>query len=209
MVNRYKYSRTFHLPWSLGRSSDDKTLSSVDHFMGKPVVVTEKMDGENTTMYPDYIHARSIDGRHHPSRDWVKQLQGEVGYLIPDGWRICGENLYARHSIPYENLPSYFMAFSVWDQYNICLDWNYTKYVCHSLNLHMTPVLYEGVFDEALLRKMASEMDLTKCEGYIVRLADQFHYDDFATSVAKFVREDHVQSEDHWMHQEIIPNRLK
>ncbi|MEL7307213.1 MAG: RNA ligase family protein, partial [Pseudomonadota bacterium] len=40
---------------------------------------------------------------------------------------MCGENLYARHSISYNNLPSYFMAFSVWNELNQCLSWQDTK----------------------------------------------------------------------------------
>lgn len=43
-----KYPRTFHLPWSLGATSDDKVLKNVDHFEGTCVVITEKMDGENS-----------------------------------------------------------------------------------------------------------------------------------------------------------------
>ncbi len=118
---RIKYPRTPHLPWSLGATNDDVKQRDLSHFVGKQVVVTEKMDGENTTLYNDYIHARSIDSRFHPSRAWVKALQVQVGYKIPIRWRICGENLYARHSISYNNLPSYFMAFSVWNELNQCL----------------------------------------------------------------------------------------
>ena len=89
--------------------------------MGREVVVTEKLDGENTTMYTDYIHARSLDSHHHPSRDWVKQLHGEIGYKIPVGWRVCGENMYARHSIVYYDLTTYFYGFSIWDETNTAL----------------------------------------------------------------------------------------
>ena len=44
MSNFIKYPRTPHLPWSLGRTSDDKVLSSVSHFLGENVVVTEKTE---------------------------------------------------------------------------------------------------------------------------------------------------------------------
>ncbi|MEO6049406.1 MAG: RNA ligase family protein [Candidatus Kapaibacterium sp.] len=62
-------------------------------------MVSVKLDSENTTMYSDYIHARSIDSDHHPSRDWVKKLHATMGYMIPEGWRVCGENLYAVHTL--------------------------------------------------------------------------------------------------------------
>lgn len=87
---RCKYPRTPHLPWSPGVSDDDILLNTASFFENKQVVVTEKMDGENTTVYRDFIHARSIDSRFHPSRTWVKAMQAQIGYQIPDGWRICG-----------------------------------------------------------------------------------------------------------------------
>ena len=41
-----KYPRTWHLPWSEGKTKDDRTLSDCKQFEGREVVVTEKMDGE-------------------------------------------------------------------------------------------------------------------------------------------------------------------
>ena len=90
-----KYPRTYHLPWSPGATDDDRVLTDEEleaNFVGRMVVVTEKMDGENTTMYNDYIHARSLDSASHPSREWVKNLHAQIQWQIPDGWRICGES---------------------------------------------------------------------------------------------------------------------
>lgn len=106
-----KYPRSYHLPWSEGKTKDDRTIPDCSQFEGKEVVVTVKLDGENTSIYPDYIHARSIDGRNHWSRSWVKNLQGRIGYQLDQGWRICGENLYAKHSIKYDDLEDYFYVF--------------------------------------------------------------------------------------------------
>ena len=66
---RVKYPRTAHLPWSPGATADDIYQGKLSSFEGKYVVVTEKMDGENTTLYRDYMHARSVDSRFHPSRN--------------------------------------------------------------------------------------------------------------------------------------------
>lgn len=54
-MNYKKYPRTYHLPWSLGKTDDDKTLKTTEIFKNKKVVVTLKMDGENTTLYKDYM----------------------------------------------------------------------------------------------------------------------------------------------------------
>lgn len=205
-VKKYKYPRTPHLPWSPGWTSDDVRKLSVDPFIGKQVVITEKMDGENTTMYTNHIHARSIDSRHHPSRDWVKKMHAELRCKIPEGWRLCGENLYAKHSIHYRLLPSYFLLFSIWDERNNCLSWDQTLEWAERLDLKTPAVLYRGQWDQSWFDEIVIDTD--QCEGYVVRLNEGFHYEQFAMCVGKWVRESHVHSDKHWMHSEVIPNEL-
>jgi len=202
-----KYPRTPHLPYSPGATRDDVRMLDTAVFAGRDVVVTEKMDGENTTLYRDHLHARSLDSRAHPSRDWVKALHGQVAHLIPDGWRVCGENLFARHSIAYDALQSYFYVFSVWDDHNRCLSWADTQEWAALLGLHVVPVLFEGLYDDRRWRKHV--VDTTVQEGYVIRTAAGFAYADFATHVGKWVRPGHVQTDQHWMHQSVVPNRLQ
>lgn len=202
-----KYPRTPHLPWSPGASSDDVFTIDCSPFVGKNIVITEKMDGENTTLYCDHLHARSVDSRGHASRTWVKQWHQSIAHEIPHGWRICGENLYAKHSVGYEQLLSYFYGFSVWNAENICLSWAETCEWFSLLGIYHPPVLYKGQWDEAICRTLSID---TECvEGYVVRLADAFSYADFANSVAKWVRAQHVQTSQHWMFAEVVPNQLK
>jgi hypothetical protein len=210
-MTKIKYPRTLHLPYSLGVQSDDKKLSNVDHLMHRPIVVTEKMDGENTTMAKTYIHARSVDSNNHPSRNMVKGIWGSIKHKIPDGWRICGENLYAQHSIVYEELESYFNVFSIWNHNNVCLDWRTTLKWCEKLDLTPVKMLHDKDFrwDIEYVEHLVDELDLTKCEGLVVRDAEAFHYSDFGTSVAKWVRADHVQTDEHWTSKPIIPNKIK
>jgi len=207
MNSRYKYPRTPHLPWSPGATSDDVRCVSTDIFHGKNVVVTEKMDGENTTLYNDHTHARSIDSRHHPSRDWVKRFHASIAHDIPDNWRVCGENLYAQHSIVYQQLKSYFYGFSLWNENNECLSWDDTLTWFEMLGIAAPPVLYRGPWDEAIIQSLA--FDTNKVEGYVVRLEDSFAYENFSKSVAKWVRKGHVQTDQHWMFAEIVPNNLE
>lgn len=209
-AKRYKYPRTPHLPWSPGAGADDAVIQRItEGFRGDAeslVVVTEKLDGENTTLYRDGLHARSLDSRHHPSRDWVKRLQGIIGHELPEGLRICGENMFARHSIPYEDLESYFFVFSVWNE-NICLSWAETKEWADLLGLSVVPTLYEGPWDEDCLRQL--RLDLEKVEGYVVRSSGRFAYTEFGEHVAKWVRPSHVQTDEHWMNRPISPNGLR
>lgn len=204
-TNKVKYARTHHLPWSEGLHSDDRLIETMDAFHGRRVIVTEKKDGENTTMYSDGLHARSVDGRHHPSRDWVKNLWSRISQDIPPDWRVCGENLYAQHSIAYENLPTYFMGFSIWDEQNNCLAWDDALEWFELLGIEPVPVLYDGIYDEAAIRALYdSKRDWASVEGYVVRLADSFSYGQFKHAVAKFVRKGHVQTTKHWMHGQPI-----
>src|SRR3954466_10688581 len=85
---RVHYPRTPHLPWSPGVTPDDVRAGDLSGLRGREVVVTEKLDGENTTLYADGLHARSLDSAHHPSRAWVKALHGRIAGSIAPGWRV-------------------------------------------------------------------------------------------------------------------------
>ena len=207
MSSYYKYPRTPHLPWSPGCNPDDIQLTSTAKFDGMQVIITEKLDGENTSMYREHIHARSLDSQHHPSRTWVKAFHAQIAHHIPSGWRLCGENLYARHSLAYEDLASYFYVFSIWNETNICLSWQDTQGWAEQLGLELPLVLYEGLWNEELVKNLS--LDLTTQEGYVVRTRDTFAYTDFERNMAKWVRADHVQTDQHWMHAKVTPNKLK
>lgn len=206
---RTKYPRTYHLPFSLGATDDDKTLNNTNHFNDKRVIITEKMDGENTTCYGDgYVHARSIDSRNHESRNWVKSYWNSVSWRLPDNHRVCGENMFAQHSITYNELESYLYGFSVWYD-DSCLSWDETIGILNDLRIPTPEVLFDGTWDEDEVKTIISNLDLNSQEGIVVRIADAFHYDDFSKSVAKWVRKNHVQTDQHWTKQSIKPNKLK
>ncbi|MEW2305826.1 RNA ligase family protein [Streptomyces sp. NPDC006655] len=203
---RTHYPRTRHLPWSPGATADDLRVTDLSGLRGREVVVTEKLDGENTTLYADGLHARSLDSAPHPSRTWVKALQARIGHAIPDGWRVCGENMFARHSIAYDELKSYFYGFSVWDGQGRCLDWDRTVVFLRELGVPAPRVLWRGVFDERALR--ALRLDPGRQEGYVVRAADGFGAPEFGERVAKWVRAGHVRTDTHWMHAAVVENGL-
>lgn len=209
-TDKVKYPRTYHLPWSEGMYDDDRILSSTKVFENKRVIVTEKMDGENTTLYWDYIHARSLDSQNHESRNWVKNFWSQIAHDIPIGWRICGENLFATHSIKYESLKTYFYGFSIWDEKNICLSWDDTLFWFDLLGITPVPILYDDVYDEEKIRQLWCKLNPTYNEGYVLRLADEFSFFDFKKCVGKFVRKNHIQTVKHWMYgQKIETNKIK
>ena len=213
-MEHVKHPRTPHLPWSPGRSADDESVSDVSHFEGKVVVVTEKLDGECTSLYRDGVHARSASSGHHPSRSWVKALWQRVQSDVSLYGRIVGENLFAVHSIHYEELPDYFLAFMMFNNdgsRDTCLSWADTGEQLEALGLASVPVLYHGVWDEARVKdccSMWSKFGGVQ-EGYVVRVEDEFDVMNFGRSVAKYVRANHVQTDEHWMNKPVVKNGLK
>lgn len=231
-MNYVKYPRSFNLPFSQSDSSDDVWWTEKDidrNFVGKEVVVSEKLDGEATSLYRDRNHARSIDSAHHPSRNWIKQFHATFSHEMADNIRFCGESVYAFHSIFYTDLPSYFFLYGVYDQES-CLSWDETEEYASLFGLTTVPVLYRGIWDENLVKKLWTgkgtyptyensgdpvrrefPQDFTPCvaEGYVVRLASAFRYDNFRNSLAKFVRDRHVKSPQNWLQLNVVPNQLK
>ena len=208
-MKRYKYPRTYHFPFSPGRSSDDKIFNDYEqYFKGKEVVITEKMDGENTTIYNDMSHARSINSAHREYHSWLLNYARSFQYMLNDGERVCGEYLFAKHSIYYENLPSYFMVFSIWNNEQ-CLSWEDTVKRCKELNLITVPVLYKGIYDKNKIDEAIKEVTNRNGEGIVMRLSSGYSYDNFNNSIIKYVRANHVQTDEHWSNQKIIQNILK
>lgn len=206
-MERIKYPRTYHLPYSLSKTDDDKTLKDDSQFEGMEVVVTIKMDGENTTVYPDgYIHARSLDGNHYEWQNWLKQYVWNFCGDLLEGERLIGENLYAKHSIGYkfDNIEESFQVFSLMSE-NIWVEsWDDVVDFCLLHMLNHVEVIYRGVYDkdkimEAFENKKKELAERGQdIEGFVVRNADGFAYEDFHKNVAKYVRANHVQTDKHW-----------
>jgi len=210
-MQRFKYGRTFHLPFSQQLTGDDKLHPNPTVFNAIQTVITPKMDGENTCLYHDgFIHARSIDSTDHPSRQYVKNMWNQKAHLLPPNWRIYGENLYAQHSIPYNNLTAYFQAFAIYNEHNIRLDYDdFTKW-CDELQIYyVKPIIIITSFDNLQHAQSAFQTALSQNhEGIVITTYKGFPFDDMSLHTAKAVRENHVQTDQHWMHKPMTKNTL-
>lgn len=212
-----KYPRTFHFPWSPGGTSDDKRLADVSALVGVEIVVTEKCDGSNLTYTRKNVFSRSHSGPPpHPSFDLAKATHGRIAHMISEGISIFCEYCYAVHSITYDALPNYSLVFGVRDDVSgLFWDWDMVVAQAADLGLPTVPVLFRGVVgsvDE--LRTLVEQLSRGSSvfggprEGVVTRVASQFPEDVFSHKVAKWVRKDHVQTDEHWMHQAIVPQKL-
>jgi hypothetical protein len=196
-----KFQRIPHLHSSPGFSSDD-IFTDIEQFIGKHVIITEKLDGECTSLYSNHIHARSVSSRDHVSRSWIKNIHGQIKHEIPENMRICGENLFAKHSIFYSSLPSYFMVFAIYID-DSCLSWSETKEYANLLGLNHVPELFNGIATKNVIESCfsgKSQYDGEQ-EGYVIRTND-------GSMFAKYVRKGHVQTTEHWLNQMIVQNGL-
>ena len=201
-IPEHKYFKTYHFPWTQASTKDDKilTLKEVerDFYPMEDAYASIKYDGECTTIGRGYSHARSLDSKDHWSRKHIKQLSDVLHKDIEPGWRICGENMLATHSIRYTNLESFFYVFSVWDETNTRLSLDEMTEYCDFLGLTMAKVLKRGPF-RGFYFGDNFKLDLEKDEGYIISNSGRFHHSEAKHNLAKMVRKGHVQTDEHWM----------
>jgi hypothetical protein len=207
-----KYPRTYHVPFSPGATKDDKKLKDgwFEYYRGKQIILTEKLDGENSCLCQKGVFARSHATETHSP--WSINLWGNDGLywkvkgLIDDDLYIFGENLYGEHSIHYNRLKDYFHIFAC---YNETRDewwsWDDVRFVSKVMEVPTVPVLWKGIAESEdqvreliyQIMNMPSMYGDTK-EGVVMRIVGSFNGDDFPNYVCKYVRANHVQTDEHW-----------
>ena len=120
-----------------------------------------------------------------------------------DDLEIFGENLYGIHSIEYEQLSYHFYVFAIRDG-NRWLSWEEVLFYAELLELPTIPVLEIGKFNTKEMKDFIEQrMKLGSvfggpCEGFVLRNANEFPTSDFKYNVLKYVRKNHVQTNEHW-----------
>ncbi|MFJ6437863.1 RNA ligase family protein [Streptomyces sp. NPDC091416] len=194
--------RTPHLPGSPGATSDDVWCdwSRFAPEAGRELVTTLKMDGANTTLHAGGMYGRSPTGRSRPWQSRMRAFAAAVCPMIPQGVRVCGEDLTVAHSITYARELPPFMVFSVWDG-DVCLPWDETVVWADTLGLATVPLLARGPRPDEpqrLCEAFDRGTDVERDEGFVVRDAQAFSRGEFADRVAKWVRSGHVRTGTEW-----------
>lgn len=198
-----KYSRTYHVPFSESVTSDDKVLSDWEGLLEHEILITEKLDGENSCLKSTGCYARSHGS---PTRNpWARNMwaiwervKGDLGDL-----QVFGENLYGIHSIEYGSLSYHFYVFAIRDG-DQWLSWDEVVFYSELLDLPTVPVFERGKFTVKEIKKIVKErMEAGSafggdCEGFVFRNANAFPCSDFQYNVLKYVRKNHVQTDEHW-----------
>jgi hypothetical protein len=178
--------------------------------VGAEIVITEKLDGENTCLSRHGVFARS---HALPTRNpWASYLKPfwectrrDLGEL-----EVFGESLYAVHSIEYTGLDAHFFVFAVREG-SRWLAWDDVVAYGGVLGLPTVPLLFRGVVaEEAQLQSLVEglarqcsalsdpELGPSEREGIVARVAHAFDSDAFQICVLKWVRKGHVRTDTFW-----------
>lgn len=218
-----RFPHTPHLAW-LGakKPRDDKLLTrhEVDELLRGQVTVEEKVDGANVGISTDeqghlrvqnrggYLLRGKVHEQFKPIFHWLEIRAHELSKALFPDLILFGEWCYAVHSVHYDRLPDWFLAFDVFD----CTSdrfWSTTRRnaLVERIGLCRVPLLAKGVFDLPRLITLLGESRLTNgpAEGLYVR-RDQ---GDFLESRAKLVRPEFAQAiEEHWSTRKLRANDL-
>lgn len=180
------------------------------NFLNKDILFTTKMDGSNCVMTNEKIAARNGVHATRKSFDYAKGLHAQIANRIPENYYVFGEWLYATHSIYYDNLSGFIQLFAIFDaDEERWLSWD--DVVVMSSLLGFVTVEYSKIYNfnntkelEAAICEYADKQIVAGNEGIVVRNVGSFT--DFKTNVAKYVRKDHVQTDQHWSQQKVKRN---
>ncbi len=215
MKTPHKYPSTPHWPHSQTVHRDDSMHKYASHFLNRPIIITEKLDGGNTCLYNGEVFARSVVA---PSTaGWMAMVKKHHAWKIPGVIRdmsdrisneteFYGEDIYGVHSIEYaevsEDETFYLFAIRHGDYF---FSWNEIESLAYHLGVNTVPVIYRGTVE--------TEEELTKIlegqlvepshiggarEGFVIRVAEEFPASTFDLNVCKYVRPGHVQTDEHW-----------
>jgi hypothetical protein len=162
-----KYPRTHHLQGSrLQPGDEDLDAEPWSEVMGKYVVAEEKMDGANAAISFDergklwlqsrghYLTGGGREKHFNLFKQWAHGIQQELFGVLGTRYVVYGEWLYAKHTIFYDELPSYFLEFDVLDlETDRFLSTKSRRELLDGLPVESVPVLFEGILEdrEALL----------------------------------------------------------
>jgi hypothetical protein len=219
----HKYPRTPHLHGSASQRDDHVlTAAQTARLLATPLVGEEKLDGANVGIGFDaetsalavqnrgHVLGRGEHAQYAPLWPWLAERMGELRAALGTARILFGEWCYARHSIAYDRLPSYFLAFDLYDKpTGAFLDRAALEAACARVGAQAVPVLFAGrvVRTARALEDLVveSRFGRERAEGIYLRRESGGR----VAGRWKWVRSDFVRGiTDHWRDRPLEPNRL-
>lgn len=124
-----KYPRTPHIAGSRLQPGDEDLLQvAMEALYSLPLVLEEKLDGSNCGVSFDRQGSLILQSRGHVLtggprerqfdllKRWASYNTAWLRETLGDRYVMYGEWLFARHTIPYDELPHYFLEFDILDR---------------------------------------------------------------------------------------------
>lgn len=124
----YRYPRTQHL-WGSNLQEGDEDLTQIpfSQLQGKHIIIEEKVDGSQAGISYSSEWTQQLQSRGHyltggPREKefnilklWAARHSEAFLDILTDRYIMYGENMFAKHTEFYDNLPHYFMEFDILD----------------------------------------------------------------------------------------------
>lgn len=230
-----KFPRTFHLPIEPNASRDDLIAppDSLEILKDHSLVVEEKVDGANVgiSVYKgeplirnrNHILNKGYGRKDTPAKKQYAPLWNwfyanmdkfaEAEKLLGFTPAIYGEWLYARHTIEYDKLPDWFIAYDIYDpEGRYFLGPDYYRDILSTAGFSVVPkVAWGPVAAEELLmlRDEQSEFSSTsQREGlYLKTTSEYFQFGQKCGKRLKMVRNAFI-TDDHWNNKLLVTNKV-
>jgi atypical dual specificity phosphatase len=235
-----KFPRTHHIFDAAGtdknKSSvtrDDLLLSEteIQEYLNTALTIEEKVDGANLGITIDENYNMVYQNRSHyvtyasatqfkGLETWESEHSGDLYRILmsdnnPNRYVLYGEWCYAKHSIKYNDLPDYFLAFDLFDKYQNRF---FSRAEFHArlegTNISAVPIITTidcETFDElktSLLNLLETRSEFTDglVEGVYIRKDSE----PYLERRCKLVRAEFTQGiVGHWSKMELDRNTLK
>lgn len=199
----------------------DKVLteSERDEFLRHELTLEEKVDGANLGLSFDadgniraqnrgaYVHLPG-SGQWKKLGEWLALHADTLFGHLSDRYILFGEWCYAQHSIFYDRLPDWFLAFDMYNrEERRFLASARRDRLVDEMRISRVPCIARGRFTYPEIQKLLLQSKLADqpAEGIYLRI----EHDDWLERRAKLVRPAFIQAvERHWSRSSIRPNRL-
>ena len=218
----FKFPTTPHLAvFETDSVREDKVLTERerDEFLQHELIVEEKIDGANLGISFDGsgdVHVQNrgaylskpYQGQWKKLDEWLLLKLDRFFDVLHDQYILFGEWCFARHSVIYDNLPSWFVGFDIYDkEHRQFLSCPMRNDLFKQMKICQIPMLGKGRFSLPELNTFfrTSCFSHAGSEGLYLR----YDHGKWLEARAKLVRPEFVQAiETHWSRKSIIPNKL-
>ena len=224
MSDFFRFPHTSHIAWlGAGTPRDDKVLSheEVTALLAHPVVVEEKLDGANMGISfnaDGVLHVQNrgqylnkpYGGQFARLQEWLVIREDAFFDALGDQLILFGEWCAAQHSLDYETLPDWYLAFDVYDRATGRF-WSTRRRheLAQKLQVREVPRVSMGQTSVKELTEWVNSHRSHYREGSLEGVVVRHEDDDWLLNRGKLVRPDFVQSiEEHWRSRALQWNRI-